>query len=136
LDEANGSAAVNGAEPSVPGARLGPNPASAVFISYASQDAAVADALCAALEREDRRGRGVVSVFRLHPFLAVDSPDDAASRSSKRSNTHLLTALSPDATGRPARCHRLAIERTMDAIQHSWPNRVRVFIDRLKELRR
>ena len=35
--------------------------------------------------------------------------------------------------------HEAAIEqylRTMDTIQHIWPNRVRVFIDRIKELRR
>lgn len=35
----------------MPGAALSPNPANSVFISYASQDGAVADALCAALER-------------------------------------------------------------------------------------
>jgi hypothetical protein len=35
-----------------PEASLAPNLPSAVFISYASPDAAIADALCAALERE------------------------------------------------------------------------------------
>jgi adenylate cyclase len=44
--------AVDGAKHSTPGIALPPNPANAVFISYASRDATLADALCAALERE------------------------------------------------------------------------------------
>ena len=52
MAEGIGSDQLSGAEPAAPQARLDPNPADAVFVSYASQDAAIADALCAALERE------------------------------------------------------------------------------------
>jgi TolB-like protein/Tfp pilus assembly protein PilF len=50
--EGDGSNQVNGSETPASEARPVPNPASATFISYASQDTAVAEALCAALERE------------------------------------------------------------------------------------
>jgi len=49
--EGDGSDHVNGAQTPAPEASLHPNPGSAVFISYASQDAAVAEGLCEALER-------------------------------------------------------------------------------------
>jgi len=50
--EEGGSDQLIGAEPAAPEVRLDPNPTRAVFISYASQDTAVAEGLCAALERE------------------------------------------------------------------------------------
>jgi len=52
LPEGDKSGSMNGAAPAASQTRLDPTPAGAVFISYASQDTAVADALCAALERE------------------------------------------------------------------------------------
>jgi TolB-like protein/Flp pilus assembly protein TadD len=52
VTEGSGSDPVNGAEHTTPGIALPPNPANPVFISYASQDAALSEALCAALERE------------------------------------------------------------------------------------
>jgi TolB-like protein/Flp pilus assembly protein TadD len=50
--EAGGSDPVDGARSGAPGIAPISSPTSVVFISYASQDAAVAEALCAALERE------------------------------------------------------------------------------------
>jgi TolB-like protein len=51
VTEISGSDQVNGSPTTAPQAALAPNSNSAVFISYASQDAAIADALCAALEQ-------------------------------------------------------------------------------------
>jgi TolB-like protein len=50
--EGDGLDQINGSALPAPETRLGPNPRGAAFISYASQDAALADALCVALERE------------------------------------------------------------------------------------
>jgi TolB-like protein len=50
--EGDGLDQVNGAQTPAPETQLVPTSASAVFISYASQDKMVADAMCAALERE------------------------------------------------------------------------------------
>jgi TolB-like protein/tetratricopeptide (TPR) repeat protein len=52
VTEGSGSDRVDGAEHNTPGSAVPPNPANSVFISYASQDATLAEALCAALERE------------------------------------------------------------------------------------
>jgi TolB-like protein len=49
--DSSGSEQINSAQIPAPGAALTPNPANGIFISYSSHDAAVADALCAALER-------------------------------------------------------------------------------------
>ena len=51
MAEEGGSGTVDGAQPSAPEAVSVPNPAGAVFISYASQDAAVAVALVESLEK-------------------------------------------------------------------------------------
>jgi TolB-like protein len=50
--EGDGLDQINGSALPAPETRLGPNPRGAAFISYASQDVALADALCVALERE------------------------------------------------------------------------------------
>src|SRR5580658_3685095 len=50
--EGDGWDQINGLATPAPEATLAPNLPGAAFISYASQDAALADALCAALERE------------------------------------------------------------------------------------
>jgi adenylate cyclase len=50
--EGDGLEQINGPASPAPEAKLVPNPAGAAFISYASQDAALADALCVALERQ------------------------------------------------------------------------------------
>lgn len=51
MAESSGSDKADGAQPAAPQTRLDVNPAGAVFISYASSDVAVADAVVAALER-------------------------------------------------------------------------------------
>ena len=51
MAEGDGSDPINGAQAPAPEAAAGSNPASPVFVSYASQDAAVAAALVEALER-------------------------------------------------------------------------------------
>ena len=51
MADSSGSEQINSAQIPAPGAALTPNPANGIFISYSSHDAAVADALCAALER-------------------------------------------------------------------------------------
>jgi TolB-like protein len=50
--EGDGLDPINGSATPAPWASLVPNPPGAAFISYASQDAALADALCLALERQ------------------------------------------------------------------------------------
>jgi TolB-like protein/tetratricopeptide (TPR) repeat protein len=50
--ERGGSDQVNGSGTTAPQDSLAPNPSSALFISYASQDKRIADAMCAALERD------------------------------------------------------------------------------------
>lgn len=52
MSEEGGSDQLNGAQTHAPEAGLNPDAVGAVFISYASQDTTVAEALCAALERE------------------------------------------------------------------------------------
>jgi TolB-like protein len=51
VEEGSGSESVTGSATPAPRAAPDPNPAGAVFISYASQDSGVADALCTDLER-------------------------------------------------------------------------------------
>ena len=49
LAQSNGSNQANGARSTAPEARLNPNPAGAVFVSYASQDASAAKRIASAL---------------------------------------------------------------------------------------